>query len=141
VGLCAAVREGRALLLWPLSFVAAMAGGFWLAETGMALPAHETLIALSVLGLGLVLLAGLALPILPGALVMGAFALAHGYAHGLEATSTDSLPYVAGFGLASLLLHLAGMALVLVAARFSWRLAARQAGAAIAPVGALLVLA
>ena len=45
------------------------------------------------------------LPVVPGAAVVGAFALLHGHAHGSEGAETGGLAHMAGFALATVTLH------------------------------------
>ena len=84
VGLWAAFLGGRALWALPLAFIAAMACGAALGSAGVVFPALEVLIAASVIALGAVLAFGLSVPVTLGAALCGAFALAHGMAHGAE---------------------------------------------------------
>jgi urease accessory protein len=74
--------------------------------------------------------------------LIGAFALLHGYSHGVELPADASvLSYAAGFIAATLLLHLVGIGLGLGVARVPVRFAAQTAGGAIAVAGiALLVI-
>lgn len=118
VGLLAAVRGGRALWAVPAAFVGAMAAGAVLAFHGGDLPFVEMGIAASVLVVGLALLNRVEPPLLLMAAVVGGFALFHGHAHGQEMPiDVAGLGYGAGFVLATLLLHAAGLALGLTAAR------------------------
>jgi urease accessory protein len=73
--------------------------------------------------------------------VAGLFALLHGYAHGVELpAATSAFGYCAGFVAATLILHLAGLAIGFAAGRAPVRFAARTAGGAIAAVGAILLV-
>jgi urease accessory protein len=73
--------------------------------------------------------------------LIGAFALLHGYAHGVELPADASaLHYVAGFVAGTLTLHLVGIGLGLAAARVPVRFAARTAGGAIAALGVVLLV-
>lgn len=93
----------------PLSFCAAMAGGAALAYAGIALPAGEPLIALSVLVLGLLVVSDLRMPSLWGSAIVGLFALFHGMAHAVEqAAGFTPAIYLAGVVTATLMLHVAG---------------------------------
>ncbi len=141
VGLWASQLGGRAVWLLPLTFPAVMAAGAALGFGGVALPAVEIGITASVLVLG----AAVALsyrPTLAVSLpVIGLFALLHGYAHGVELPAeTSALGYCAGFVAATLILHLAGLAIGFAAGRIPVRFAARTAGGAIAAVGAILLV-
>ena len=73
--------------------------------------------------------------------LIGAFALLHGYAHGVELPADASaLHYAAGFIAATLVLHGIGIGLGLAAARIPVRFAARTAGGAIAALGVMLLV-
>jgi urease accessory protein len=111
VGLWAAMLGGRAIWIVPAAFVGTMALGFGLAMAGVGLPFVEPLILASVVVLGLVVAAAVRLPAVAGALLVGAFALFHGHAHGAELGAATALPYLFGFVVATALLHAAGIAL------------------------------
>jgi urease accessory protein len=116
VGLFAAQLGGRALWVTPLSFMAILVVGAVLAIAHIAVPVVEIGIALSVFSIGLVLLFGIGLPTMGAMALVGFFAIFHGYAHGLEVPNTASaVTYGIGFVFATGLLHLAGMALGLLA--------------------------
>jgi urease accessory protein len=141
VGLWASQIGGRALWLLPLTFPAVMAVGAALGFGGVALPYVEAGIALSVLVLG----AAIALALRPSLAfsipLIGAFALLHGYSHGLELPADASaLSYAFGFVAATLLLHGVGIGLGLAANRLPVRFAARTAGGAIAALGVMLLV-
>jgi urease accessory protein len=142
VGLWASQLGGRALWLLPLTFPMVMAAGAAVGVSGVALPWIEIGIAGSVMVLG----GAVALALRPSLAVsiplIGAFALLHGYSHGVELPANASaLSYGAGFIAATLVLHAIGITLGFAAARIPVRFAARAAGGAIACIGlALLVL-
>ncbi|NGO54488.1 HupE/UreJ family protein [Allomesorhizobium camelthorni] len=94
----------------PAAFVAAMVGGAALAFVGVALPAVEGMIALSVLALGLMIVFGAGLPRIAGIGLAGLFALFHGHAHASEAAGA-TFAYVGGVTLATAALHLLGVSL------------------------------
>jgi urease accessory protein len=138
VGLWAALRGGRAILVWPVAFVGAMLAGFGLAQFGFVVPVLETMIAASVIGLGAVLALGLGAPVLLGAGFIAAFGLVHGLAHGQEVSG--SVPaFAAGFAIATAGLHAAGLALGFAAIRLSSALPLRIAGAGIALAGMAMI--
>jgi urease accessory protein len=142
VGLWASQLGGRALWLLPLTFPVVMAAGAALGFGGVSLPWVEIGIAVSVLVLG-ALVAWRVHPSLAVSVpLIGLFAALHGYSHGVELpANVSALTYAAGFIAATLVLHLAGIALGLAANRVPVRYAARTAGGAIACVGvALLVM-
>jgi urease accessory protein len=139
VGLWAGLVGGRAILAWPLAFLAVMALGAALGLAGFSLPAVEAATALSVVVLGLAAALKAPLPVAAGAAVCGAFALFHGMAHGAELpAAARALTYGIGFMLATALLHAAGIGAALALARPAWL--PRAAGAAVAATGLALLL-
>ncbi|MFC3628672.1 HupE/UreJ family protein [Paracoccus angustae] len=110
LGLLAAQIGGRAMWALPLAFVGSMVAGGLAGVGGLPFPGVEPMILASVIVLG-ALVATAARPPLallaPGAAVFG---FAHGWAHGAEGPSQGLAAYAAGFALATLALHLAGMA-------------------------------
>jgi urease accessory protein len=141
VGLWASQIGGRALWLLPLTFPAVMVAGGALGMSGVALPWVEAGIAASVMVLGAAIAFALRPSLAVSLPVIGAFALLHGYAHGVELPADASaLHYAAGFVAATLMLHLIGIGLGLAAARIPVRFAARTAGGAIAALGVMLLV-
>ncbi len=71
---------------------------------------------------------------------MGVFAIFHGHAHGAELPAgAEAAPYVAGFALATALIHAAGIAFGLALGRLAMgRPALRIAGGAILLAGCFL---
>ena len=111
VGVWAVQLGGRFLLILPAIFVAAMAAGAAGGIYGIALPQVESMMALSVLALGmLVALAVKTRWHWPVSLI-ALFAMFHGHAHGTEMPefSTPWL-YFAGFMIATASLHALGVA-------------------------------
>lgn len=111
VGLWATMIGSRALYHVPLSFVGTMAAGFVLAVTGIELPFVEPAILASVIALGLLIAAAVKLPTEIGMIVVGIFALFHGYAHGGEVGAATHLDYGLGLVVATSLLHVVGIGL------------------------------
>lgn len=111
VGLWAAQHRGRAVWMIPLTFVSVMVVGGLIGLSGATVPGAELGIAASLLALGgLIATATRFRPSL-AMLIVGFFALFHGYAHGHEMPSEMSaLSFSAGFVAATLLLHGAGIA-------------------------------
>ncbi len=144
VGLWAAMLGGRALFAVPAAFVGVMLLGFVAALAGLPVPFVEPVILTSVVVIGL--LVALALPVsaVAGAMIVGFFAFFHGHAHGGEIGGAAFLPYGAGFALATILLHAAGIGVGLAAGRLmtgqNGRLALRVAGGATA-LGGLMLMA
>lgn len=105
---------------------------------GAPAPPVEIGIALSVLLLGAAIAAAWRAPVWLACTLVGAFAIFHGFAHGLELpSSADPIGYSLGFVTATGLLHLAGIGLGLLAARPAGALVVRGAGALVAVAGAV----
>ena len=113
VGLWAALlangEDRRAVWLVPTAFVATMMAGFAVALGGFGLPFVEPVIAASVVVIGLLALVALQVPTLVGMVMVGFFAFFHGYAHGGELGDAGAWPFMAGFAIATALLHAAGV--------------------------------
>ena len=139
VGFWAAQLGGKALWQAPLAFVAMMVGGALIANIGIDASLVEAMIAASVIFLGLMIAGSVKLPPSVSVIVVSAFALFHGYAHGLEMPQASTpLAYGAGFVLATGCLHLIGVGLGISANRM--RILARVSGAAIAATGLYLLV-
>jgi urease accessory protein len=111
VGLLAARQAGRARWALPLAFVLAMLAGAGLGALGVALPAVETGIAVSVLVLGLLIALVVKLPLTAAVPMLAVFALFHGHAHFTEMGHGSAGLHTAGFALATAALHAAGYVL------------------------------
>lgn len=136
VGIWSSLAVGRRVWIIPAVFVTAMLAGAAFAQAGLALPAAETAIAMSVVALGALIAASVSLPVAASAALVALFAVFHGYAHGIEATG-PVVGYMAGFALTTAVLHLTGIVLgrtIAVAPR-----ASRLLGAGIVASGAYLV--
>ncbi|MCG3133400.1 MAG: hypothetical protein HMLKMBBP_00557 [Planctomycetes bacterium] len=142
VGVWASQICGRARWALPLAFVGVMAAGGALGMSGVAMPLVEAGIAGSVVVLGLLVACAARWPLLAAAPLVAAFALFHGHAHGTELPATASATgYVAGFVIATALLHGAGLWLGHAASSRGRSMALRVAGAAIALCGVAIGLA
>ncbi|MGU3540771.1 HupE/UreJ family protein [Methylobacterium sp. A54F] len=140
VGLLAAIRGGRALWLLPAAFLTMMTGGALLGMAGIALPHAEAGIALSIVAFGIAAAMGLSLPLVGATLLVAAFAVFHGYAHGAEMPEAASgLAYGAGFLAATALLHAAGIGLGLAAGGLTRGRGAALSGGAIAAAGVAIL--
>ncbi len=145
VGLLSAQLGGRAIWTVPTAFVSVMAVGGVLGVLGVPLPAVEYGIALSVVILGLALLAKRRIPEAIAMIFVGAFALFHGQAHGneLPEIATDApniIAYIIGFLTATIGLHVVGALIGYIALRSSrGALVLRLSGAIVAAVGLFLV--
>jgi urease accessory protein len=142
VGLWAAQRGGRARWLVPATFVSIMIVGGALGVGQVGIPYVEQGIAASVLVLGIFIAAAIRLPLATSMVVVGLFALFHGYAHGAEMPATASgFAYGIGFVLATASLHLCGIGIGLFAKRFTTTQLVRYLGGGIAACGVYLCLA
>jgi urease accessory protein len=136
VGLWGAFLGAPAIWLLPVVFPLVMAVGGALGVAGVPLPAVETGIAASALVLGLLVALAARPPLALAALVVGAFAVFHGHAHGTELPhAANAIAYSVGFVLATGLLHLTGIAFGLLVRWPAGALAVRAAGGAIALAG------
>jgi urease accessory protein len=140
VGIWGTKVSGRGIWALPAAFVTAMLAGGVLGRAGIVLPAAEIMIALSVLLLGLALLANARVSLPAAAAAVAVFALFHGGAHGAEAPAdTGYALYALGLIAATLALHLSGVAAAL--ALRARPLVLRLAAAPIAVAGLALVAA
>ncbi|MGE6689868.1 HupE/UreJ family protein [Stutzerimonas stutzeri] len=139
VGLWAAQQQGSARYLVPLTFLASMLLGGGLGLAGLRLPYLETGIAGSVLGLGLLVAVAARVRLSKALAITALFAFAHGLAHGLEGPVQSAWSYVAGFMLATAVLHAVGYALVRQLPRAASPLV-RLAGLLSAAAGAWLLV-
>jgi urease accessory protein len=120
VGLLAAQLGGRALWLVPGTFVAAMLAAALAGLAGLPLPGAEFGILLSVMAISLPVALSLGMPTALAMALVGLFAVFHGHAHGAELPhGADASPYVAGFALATALLHAVGVAMGLALGRLA----------------------
>jgi urease accessory protein len=141
VGLWAGMTGGRAVWAWPAAFVSLMLVGGAIGASHLTVPFAEAGILASVVMLGIAVTASLRASTLLGALVIGAFALLHGYAHGIELPSgASAASYMAGFALATALLHSIGATAAIVAGQGAGRVAVRATGALVAVAGLALAL-
>jgi urease accessory protein len=110
VGLWGAFLGRPALWVLPLVFPLVMAFGGALGVKGVEIPYIETGIALSGIVLGLAVAFAVRPPLWAAAVLVGAFAIFHGHAHGTELPSAaNPLIYSIGFVVGTGLLHLAGI--------------------------------
>src|ERR1700740_2074868 len=99
VGVWSVLAGGRAIWIWPTSFVATMLAGFAAATLGLQVPLVEPAIWSSIIILGLLVALAVRAPVWPGAVLPGLFAFFHGHAHGTEVAAGSLIPYAAGFAL------------------------------------------
>lgn len=111
VGLWGAVLGSPAIWLLPIAFPILMAFGGLMGLMGWPLPAVEAGIALSSVVLGAMVLFRVRLPVVIAMLMVGAFALFHGHAHGTELPEGgNAMLYSMGFVVGTGLLHTMGIA-------------------------------
>ena len=135
-----AFSHGRKGLALPAAFLAFMLVGAGLGFAGIALPAVETGIAASVLVLGLMLTFSRQVPMLAGALLTGAFAVFHGFAHAAEMSAGSSAGlYMLGFISGTALLHGLGLGLGALTQHAQQRWISTVAGMGTAGVGAVML--
>jgi urease accessory protein len=141
VGIWGAELGVPAIWLLPIAFPLIMAVGGALGVIGVPLPGGELLIAISVVVLGMLVASARRVPIAAALAIVGVFAVAHGHAHGVELPgSADALAFTVGFVLATGLLHLAGIAIGVLARWPSGSVAIRACGCAVAVAGCYFVL-
>jgi urease accessory protein len=136
VGLWGAFLGAPAIWLLPIVFPLVMAFGGALGIAGVPLPAVETGIAASAVVLGIMVALGARPPLWIAAIIVGAFGIFHGHAHGTELpAAADAVAYAAGFVIGTGLLHLTGITLGLATKWDTGKIAVRAAGSAIAVAG------
>jgi urease accessory protein len=120
VGLWGAFLGMPALWLLPVVFPVVMAVGGALGVLGIDLPHVETVIAASAIVLGICIATALRPPLWVAAIVVAAFAIFHGHAHGTELPdAANPFAYAGGFVLGTGLMHIAGIAIGYLV-RWSW---------------------
>jgi urease accessory protein len=140
VGLWGAFLGAPAIYTLPVVFPLVMAAGGVLGILGVPLPGVEIGIATSAVILGMMVALAAQPSLWVAALIVGAFAIFHGHAHGAELPpGVDAVAYSAGFVVATGCLHLAGIAFGLLARWPAGRIVVRAAGGAIA-IGGLMFL-
>jgi urease accessory protein len=136
VGLWGAFLGSPAIWVLPIVFPLVMAVGGALGVAGVPLPAVETGIAASAVVLGAMVALAARPPLWVAALLVGAFAIFHGHAHGTELPEAASpLAYSLGFVVATGLLHLGGIAFGLLVRWPAGRVLVRAGGGVIAAAG------
>ena len=136
VGLWGAQLGAPAIWVLPMAFPLVMAAGALLGFLGVPLPGVEVGIAASAIVLGAAVAFELRPPLVLAALVVGAFAIFHGHAHGTELPAGQSaLLCSIGFVIATGGLHALGIG---IGTAHRWPLGRkllRAAGAAVAGGG------
>ena len=125
-------------LVWalPVVFPLLMVAGGVLGIAGVPVPFVEAGIALSVVLLGLAILASWRAPMAIALALVALFGVLHGHAHGTELpTAASPAAYATGFVLSTGLLHLGGVALGLLNGLPRGTTALRTIGGAMAAAG------
>ncbi len=136
VGLWGAFLGAPAIWILPVVFPLVMAFGAVAGILGIPIPAIETGIALSAVVLGIMIVFAVKPPIWICAVIVGAFAVFHGYAHGTELPATvNAFAYTVGFVISTGLLHLIGIAFGLLVRWPAGQVAVRGVGGLIAFAG------
>ncbi|MCB1800771.1 MAG: HupE/UreJ family protein [Gammaproteobacteria bacterium] len=136
VGLWGAFLGSPAIWVLPVVFPLVMAFGGMLGVMGIPIPAVETGIAASAIVLGAMVAFAVRPPIWVAALIVGAFAIFHGHAHGTELPdAANPLAYSLGFVIATGMLHLCGIAFGLLVRWPAGKVAVQAGGGAIALAG------
>jgi urease accessory protein len=140
VGLWGAFLGPPAIYILPVLFPLVMALGGVLGILGVPLPGVEIGIAVSAAVLGMMVALAARPPLWVAGVIVGAFAIFHGHAHGAELPpGADVLAYSLGFVIATGCLHLCGIAFGLLARWPVGRIAVRAAGGAIAIAGLMFL--
>jgi urease accessory protein len=136
VGLWGAFLGRPAIWVLPVVFPLVMAFGGVLGLLGVPLPGVEIGIAVSAIVLGTMVALAARPPLPVAAVIVAAFAIFHGHAHGTELPdAANPLVFSLGFVIATGLLHVCGISFGLLVRWPAGRVAVRAAGAAIALVG------
>jgi urease accessory protein len=136
VGLWGAFLGRPAVWLLPIVFPLVMAFGGALGVLGVPLPGVEVGIAASAVVLGAMVALAVKPPLWVAAVIVGAFAIFHGHAHGTELPDAASpVAYSLGFVIATGLLHAAGIGIALVTRWPRGAAVVRACGGAIAAIG------
>ena len=110
VGIWGAQMGGRAVWALPVTFPLIMAVGGVAGMLGLPLAHVELGIALSILALGSAIAFGWRPAEAVALILIGVFAICHGYAHGVELpNAADPADYAVGFVLATGMIHVLGV--------------------------------
>lgn len=136
VGLWGAQLGAPAIWVLPVAFPLVMAMGGMLGLMGVPVPGIEFGIAASAILLGAAVMFEVRAPLFVTALLVGVFAIFHGYAHGAELPPGQSaMLYSMGFVIATGCLHALGIGIG-AAHRWTWgQKLVRAAGAVVAAGG------
>jgi urease accessory protein len=136
VGMWGAFLGGRAMWMLPVVFPVVMASGGALGVLHVPMPGVETGIALSGIVLGAMVAFAVKPPLWVAAVIVGIFAIFHGYAHGAELPeAANAVTFAIGFVISTGILHLCGIAFGLLT-KWPWgRIIVRVSGVAIMIIG------
>jgi len=141
VGIWGSQLGRPAIWVLPVAFPLVMSFGGVLGVRGVPIPGVEIGAAASALVLGIMIALAARPPLRVAALIVGAFAIFHGHAHGTELPKAASpLTYALGFVLATGLLHVCGILFGLINFRPAGAKALRMSGGLIAIVGIVLLV-
>jgi len=141
VGIWGAQLGAPAIWALPVAFPLVMSVGGAMGVRGVPLMGVEIGIAASALLLGLMIFSEARPPLVAAALLVGFFAIFHGYAHGTELPhAANPLAYGAGFVIATGMLHVSGIGLGLVHRWPKGARALRLVGAGISLAGLFLLV-
>jgi urease accessory protein len=141
VGIWGAQLGAPAIWALPIAFPLVMSVGGAMGVRGVPLPGVELGIAASALMLGLMIFLEARPSLVVAALLVGFFAIFHGYAHGKELPhAANPLAYGVGFVLATGLLHVSGISLGLIHRWPSGARVLRVAGGGISLAGLFLLV-
>jgi urease accessory protein len=136
VGLWGAFLGPPAIWLLPVVFPLVMAVGGALGVLGVPLRGVETGIAVSAIALGAMVALAARPPLWIAAVLVGAFAIFHGHAHGTELPiGADAIAFSMGFVVATGTLHICGIGFGALSRWPAGRIAVRILGVVIALIG------
>lgn len=140
VGLWGALLGNPAIWVLPIAFPMMMSFGAMMGLLGIPLPGVEIGIAVSAIGLGLMVSLDVRARLPIAAVLVGFFAIFHGHAHGTELPEGQSgLLYSMGFVIGTGLLHGVGILIGLVDVYPAGKTMLRLAGMFIAAMGCLFL--
>jgi len=140
VGLWGAILGTPAVWVLPIAFPLVMAMGALLGFLGVPLPGVEYGIAASAILLGAAVAFEVRPPVAFAALLVGVFAIFHGYAHGSELPPGQSaLLFSMGFVIATGALHAVGIGIGALKGRVWGGAVLRAAGSMVAAGGAVFM--
>ena len=140
VGMLGARLKGHALWILPLAFMSMLTIGALIGIGASPSAVVEVATAGSVVAFGALLAVKHKMNIVAATIVVGTFALAHGYAHGVEADVESGASYLLGILLASAALHAMGAAVAMVLTRKGKESVLQIAGLAFALIGGAFLI-